>query len=124
MSRRGQFSRGGSPILGIEWIRRKGLSSEQMVSSNELPATSAIAPGTRMAPVPARMPPARRPLPAPVSSFVGRETQMADVERVLASNRLVTLTGAGGCGKTRLALEVARRRRHAFRDDALFVPLA
>ena len=63
-------------------------------------------------------------LPAPVSSFVGRERQLDEVERLLRAGRLVTLTGAGGCGKTRLALEVAARLRGAFRHGVAFVPLA
>jgi predicted ATPase/DNA-binding SARP family transcriptional activator len=46
-------------------------------------------------------------LPAPVSSFVGRERDLALVTERLSHHRLVTLTGAGGAGKTRLALEVA-----------------
>ena len=48
-------------------------------------------------------------LPAPRSSFVGREREMVEVKRELAMTRLLTLTGAGGSGKTRLALEVVRR---------------
>ena len=48
-------------------------------------------------------------LPATLSSFIGRERQIADVERLLAGGRLITLTGAGGSGKTRLALAVAER---------------
>src|SRR4051812_7682911 len=62
-------------------------------------------------------------LPAPLSSFIGRERHIADVASLLESCRLVTLTGAGGCGKTRLALEVARRQQHAFVDGVSFVPL-
>lgn len=45
-------------------------------------------------------------LPVQVSSFVGREREMAQVKRMLTGSRLVTLVGAGGCGKTRLAIEV------------------
>lgn len=48
-------------------------------------------------------------LPSPVTSFVGREQEMQWLLESLASCRLITLTGAGGSGKTRLALEVARR---------------
>jgi transcriptional regulator with XRE-family HTH domain len=47
-------------------------------------------------------------LPAPLTSFVGREREVAGVRRLLAASRLVTLTGVGGIGKTRLALAVAR----------------
>ncbi|MDT5408953.1 MAG: hypothetical protein QOG14_1173, partial [Mycobacterium sp.] len=46
-------------------------------------------------------------LPSQLTSFVGREEQIEEVRRILADNRLVTLTGAGGIGKTRLALHVA-----------------
>ena len=49
---------------------------------------------------PARPPEERHNLPAPVSSFVGRESELADVDRLLTTGRLVTLTGVGGVGKT------------------------
>src|SRR5947209_19836666 len=52
--------------------------------------------------------PAQHNLPAPLSSFVGREQELAQITVRLAGTRLLTLTGIGGCGKTRLALEVAR----------------
>jgi predicted ATPase len=55
-------------------------------------------------------------LPAPRSSFVGREREIEEVERGLATTRLLTLTGAGGTGKTRLALEVARDLLEAYPD--------
>ncbi|MGB3682258.1 MAG: BTAD domain-containing putative transcriptional regulator [Rubrobacteraceae bacterium] len=47
-------------------------------------------------------------LPLPLTSFVGREAELEEVRRLVRRDRLVTLTGAGGSGKTRLALEVAR----------------
>jgi DNA-binding SARP family transcriptional activator len=47
-------------------------------------------------------------LPVPLTSFVGRDTEVLEVKRTLSMTRLLTLTGAGGAGKTRLALEVAR----------------
>ncbi len=46
-------------------------------------------------------------LPLPLTSFIGREREIEEVKRLLESSRLVTLTGAGGCGKTRLAIQVA-----------------
>ena len=58
--------------------------------------------------------------PTHLTSFVGREAQMKDVRQMLADNRLVTLTGAGGVGKTRMAIQVAGE----VDDDAGYVDLA
>jgi non-specific serine/threonine protein kinase len=66
----------------------------------------------------------RNNLPAARSSFVGREREMAEVERGLASTRLLTLTGAGGSGKTRLALEAACDLVGAYPDGVWLVELA
>jgi predicted ATPase/class 3 adenylate cyclase len=63
-------------------------------------------------------------LPAPTTSFVGRERELREVVDLLASRRLVTLTGVGGSGKTRLALEVARRVADRHRDGVCLVELA
>jgi MoxR-like ATPase len=63
-------------------------------------------------------------LPAATTSFVGRERQLEELVDLLAGRRLVTLTGAGGSGKTRLALEVARRLQDAHRDGVPLVELA
>jgi predicted ATPase/DNA-binding SARP family transcriptional activator/DNA-binding CsgD family transcriptional regulator len=63
-------------------------------------------------------------LPAPRSSFVGREREMLEVKRSLAMTRLLTLTGAGGSGKTRLALEVGRTLVGAYPDGVWLTELA
>ena len=63
-------------------------------------------------------------LPAQLTSFVGREEEMADVKRLLSQTRLLTLTGAGGTGKTRLALEVAAEALAAYPDGSFFVDLS
>jgi predicted ATPase/DNA-binding SARP family transcriptional activator/DNA-binding CsgD family transcriptional regulator len=63
-------------------------------------------------------------LPLSRTSFVGREREMLEVKRHLAMTSLLTLTGAGGCGKTRLALEVARDLVGAFPDGVWLVELA
>src|SRR6185436_17283545 len=55
-------------------------------------------------------------LPVQLTNFVGRGAQMTDVEKLLADNRLATLTGAGGAGKTRLAVEVTARIAPEFGD--------
>jgi predicted ATPase/class 3 adenylate cyclase/DNA-binding CsgD family transcriptional regulator len=63
-------------------------------------------------------------LPVQLTSFVGRGTEIADVRQTLVANRLVTLTGAGGAGKTRLAIEVAGQIAADFGDGAWYVDLA
>ncbi|SNS71069.1 non-specific serine/threonine protein kinase [Streptosporangium subroseum] len=68
-------------------------------------------------------PPAQR-LPSEVTSFVGRRHEVTDVKRFLSGAHVVTLTGAGGVGKTRLALRVAADVRRAFRDGVWLVELA
>jgi predicted ATPase/DNA-binding SARP family transcriptional activator/DNA-binding CsgD family transcriptional regulator len=62
-------------------------------------------------------------LPAPRTSFVGREREMVEIKRMLATTRLLTLTGAGGSGKTRLALEVARDLVSIYPDGVWLVTL-
>jgi predicted ATPase len=62
--------------------------------------------------------------PIQLTTFVGRTAQMTDVRNLLADNRLVTLTGAGGAGKTRLAVEIASRIATEFADGVWYVDLA
>ena len=63
-------------------------------------------------------------LPHDLSSFVGRERELSDVVALIERARLVTLTGPGGSGKTRLAIEAARRAASALNLEAAFVDLA
>ena len=63
-------------------------------------------------------------LPAELSSFIGRGREIADLEALVASCPCVTLVGTGGVGKTRLALQVARRVEVAFGEGGWFVDLA
>ena len=63
-------------------------------------------------------------LPAELTAFVGRRHDRAEVRRLLSESRLVTLTGLGGVGKTRLALQVATDVQRATPDGVWFVPLA
>ncbi len=62
--------------------------------------------------------------PTPLTSFVGREVELAELRRLVADNRLVTLTGTGGVGKTRLALQLADELACRYRDGAWCVDLA
>ena len=78
--------------------------------------------GARPPRQPAHFP--RHNLPARRTSFVGRERELTKVKRALSMTRLLTLTGAGGSGKTRLALEVASNLAEAYPDGAWLVELA
>jgi len=64
------------------------------------------------------------PLPAPATPLIGRERERAEVAAAVAVSRLVTLTGAGGTGKTRLALQAARDLAGDFADGVAFIDLA
>ncbi|WP_416069935.1 ATP-binding protein [Streptomyces sp. ME01-18a] len=66
----------------------------------------------------------RGDLPAPLTSFIGREDDLARIDTLLATGRLVTVLGPRGAGKTRLAVEAARRHRQAYRDGAWLIDLA
>ncbi len=68
--------------------------------------------------------PQRHNLPIQSTSFIGRETEMEEVKARLSSVRLLTLTGTGGCGKTRLALQVGADLVEAYADGVWLVELA
>src|SRR6266581_4498988 len=116
------LARGARPegvrLLDLGQHRLKDLEEPEHISQ-------LVAPG-----LPADFPPIRsldaRPnnLPADLTTFVGRQAEMVSVMDLLGTNRLVTLTGPGGTGKTRLALHVASRVLHHFVDGVFFVPLA
>ena len=100
-------------------LLRLGLSAE--LAAEPDPATRALY-QQLLAPTPA---PAEGGgnLPRQLTSFVGRERECAEIARLLGRARLVTLTGPGGCGKTRLALEAAAGALAELPDGAWFVDL-
>jgi predicted ATPase/DNA-binding CsgD family transcriptional regulator len=65
----------------------------------------------------------RHNLPLQLTAFVGRADELLEIQRLLLEKRLLTLTGVAGCGKTRLALEVAGRSLNAYADGVWFVDL-
>ena len=66
----------------------------------------------------------RNNLPAQLTTFVGRERELAEAGALIDEHRLVTLTGSGGCGKTRLALQLAAERTDRFPGGVWYVELA
>ena len=102
------WGRGGCGICPPRW----GCSrSEQQGLRTEFPALRALdaSPGN---------------LRAAATSFIGRESEVAELHAAVKAYRLVTLTGVGGVGKTRLALEVAARLADEFPDGVWFFELA
>ncbi len=63
-------------------------------------------------------------LPAALTSFIGRKPELTEVARLLSQDRMVTLSGPGGCGKTRLAVEVVRTQLPEHPDGNCFVDLS
>lgn len=66
----------------------------------------------------------RSNLPKPLTSFIGRKKEIQQVERLVSKARLVTITGSGGVGKTRLAIQVAAALAIQFRDGVQWIELA
>ena len=56
--------------------------------------------------------------PVQLTSFIGREREIADVKRLLVNSHLLTLTGAGGSGKTRLAIQASKAVSETFRMES------
>ncbi|WP_308120908.1 BTAD domain-containing putative transcriptional regulator [Paractinoplanes bogorensis] len=80
----------------------------------------------RLLQAPAAAPEARAAnnLPAPLTSFIGRDDDLGRIDTRLATGRLVTVLGPGGAGKTRIALEAARRHVHEYPDGTWLIDLA
>jgi len=84
-------------------------------SDEDYAASGTAAGGTR---------PVRSRLPRPRTSFVGRQHEIAEARNLLQDSRLLTLTGPGGCGKTRLAIALATDATDQFANGVQFVSLA
>ncbi|MER7619994.1 BTAD domain-containing putative transcriptional regulator [Streptomyces sp. NPDC126503] len=95
-------------------------------SASPVPASASPVPASGPVPVPAevRGPGPRGNLPVPLTGIVGREKAVEEVRALLRERRLVTLTGPGGVGKTRLAVEAAARLREDFPDGVWLVEFA
>ncbi|MEU0900371.1 BTAD domain-containing putative transcriptional regulator [Streptomyces massasporeus] len=142
---------GEYPLCEHSWAQRMlalfhcGRRGEALESYREVTALLAdelgVAPGTGLRQVHQRLPAAAPDpigvqaagaappsrdgqLPAEMTTFVGRETQVAEVRRLLGTVRLVTLTGVGGVGKTRLALRTAAEAAPSFTDGVRLADLA
>jgi predicted ATPase len=126
---------GGFPIaLGLAWlyelrIRRERREAGEGEGDGDDAGRAGSAPGERVG---AKSAAARTVggndvggnLPHPVSTFIGRDKELVDAVRILSSARLLTLTGPGGVGKTRLALKLAAVARDDYPDGAWLVELA
>jgi predicted ATPase len=109
--------------LDRELIRTVAGRGYQFTGKIRLLAASPEAPAGAAAPEPvAVMPPTN--LPEPVSELIGRDDELHEMVDLAATSRLVTLTGAGGIGKTRLALAVARQLLPQFADGVWVAELA
>lgn len=126
------YALAGNRRAAIEQFDRLGETLQEELGVSPDVSTTALADDIidgRLAP--AREPSAPRPwarpttnLTIPISSFVGRERELDELPGLLATRRLVTLVGAGGCGKTRLAIEVGRRCLDTYTAGVYLVELA
>ena len=106
-------------------VSLRGLGSHRLKDLREpQPLNQVVADGLRVDFPPLRSLDARpNNLPTQLTSFVGRERELAEAGALLDDNRLVTLTGPGGTGKTRLSLQVAANSAERFPDGIFFVAL-
>lgn len=110
----------GFQILDLGVVRLKDLASPERVFQVVCPGLPSEFPPLRSV----EGSPARHNLPAQLTTFVGRRKELEQVSGLLVANRLVTLTGSGGSGKTRLAVQAASEQADQFKDGVWFVDLA
>ena len=125
------LARSGRPAQALTQYQRLVSVLERELGAVPDPSTRALHEAIRASRVPPldatriqASPPARTNLPAPVDALIGREREVAEFRQLLTGARLVTLTGPGGVGKTRLALAVAQDLAPAFADGVCFVDLS
>ena len=121
-------------LEGAQWIEVLDHSTQQWlprvlralsrVGVTPTGASSTDAADPELSPIQPAVRPAITNVPTPSTSFIGREPELAEIESLLTTHRLVTLTGAGGCGKTRLALEAGRDQLGRHSDGVWLVQLA
>lgn len=103
---------------------RYGSCAELVAALERALAGDPLAPATVAPPAPKAPEPAAPRLPAPPTPLVGRVRELAELEQLVTSRRLVTVTGPGGVGKTRLALAACERLHEGFEDGVRFLQLA
>jgi len=103
--------------LGVEAESETKCIRDQLEEALQAPVARAVLP-------PRPESAARTNLLSPISSFIGRDREQATIRELLQTSRLVTLTGIGGGGKTRLALAVADSQVNSYRDGVWLVELA
>ncbi|MGA7671254.1 MAG: tetratricopeptide repeat protein, partial [Nitrolancea sp.] len=106
----------------VQAALRTHLDAEPTLSTRQLHAD--IATGQVIDDNAPKLSPLHSSLPKPMTSFIGRNADVTEVSEHVRTERLVMLIGAGGCGKSRLALEVATKLRSEFQDGVGFVELA
>ena len=112
---------GIDPGPALRDLQARILAQDPSLAGTSAPASAPAGP----APVPAAAPPTSAGnLRARLSRFVGRDAELRQLRAAVRSSRLVTLTGPGGAGKTRLAVEAAAALRAEHRDGAWLVELA
>jgi predicted ATPase len=124
-------------LAGRQWIDVLDLPEERWLAEalralqglnvgplSTVPAAGSTPPSAVQTSPPPEAAPARHNLPVEVTSFVGRERELAEVRGLLATTHLLTLTGTGGCGKTRLAVKLGETVLDDFADGVWLVELA